>query len=202
MNVFPWQASQLAMQNQGGSYDMLAKQNQWKNQALDKQIAAQQAPLNWEKEKFNTIWPWLQGQWGKGTGGMGQGPAAPQLPSSTVYSPQMQQEMINSAIGQSQGQSATNIANMQQQLAGKGFAANSPLAQALAGQQQAAAMAQGAQIQSQIPQQVAQANAQQGLAVGGLANQLYGQQISQYLGQLQNQTSQQNAMLAALAGMI
>jgi hypothetical protein len=119
-----------------------------------------------------------------------------------VYSPGQIQQQVNQSLAATGATTASNIKQAQQRAAGSNLGANSPLAQALAGQAQAAGLQASEQARTDIPLKAAQANAAQALGVGGLANQQYASQMSAATQQYQSQLAQQNAIFQAIMGML
>jgi type II secretory pathway component PulL len=181
---------------QGGVQQQLTRlQEQGANYRAGLSLQGELAPVQLKRDLFGQVFPWLQNSLnnlGQGTSYKAGGPA---LPSSQVYTGQQQQQLLNSTVaGNDQTAAAQNLAT-QNRLAGKGFGANSPLAQSLMNQTNAQALAQNSQARQQIPFQIAGANAQQADTVAGLANQQYTAQLDAY-------NKRQNALVAALASIV
>ena len=130
--------------------------------AQQKELAL--APLDWAKQRFNTILPMLQGA----IGGMGGAPGAnvpvPQITAGPVFSDQQIQQQVNQARGATDAGTATQQRNVAQNLAGRGFGSNSPLQQALQTNLGAMGRQTGAEQETNIRLGAAQQNAQQKLA--------------------------------------
>lgn len=175
--------------------------------AAELQKEAAELPAQLQQQRFAQVFPWLQQQYGLLTTGSGRAdvnaelPPAPAVSASPVYSPQQLQGQVNQMKANTAAQSATNTRNMQADLAGRGFGANSPLAKELAAQYQGQALAANASGENNLRFQAAQANAQQVLDAQKAQAGLYGSQLG-YLGQIRSaKLQQQNALLSALAGM-
>jgi hypothetical protein len=140
-----------------------------------------------------------------GAPGVGNVPlpgGAPGLPSPFVMNPMQTEASINAQQAQNAAQAAAGGRETERSTAGKGFGANSPLSQELAGRFQAQRMAQNEEARRQTTEDVAKLNAQQALGVGGLANQLYGSQLGAATQQYMGQLGQQNAIFQAIMGML
>lgn len=178
------------------------------------QTARQQALLDWSKQKFNTFLPYLEQGMGiagsqAGGGGYGVGmPAMPTAPSfdpaafmraaggattlnvpthAPVLTPEQVQQQVNSTVARNQQSTASQVRGAQEQLAGRGFAAGSPLMASIAAQLQGAGMAANANADLQARINAAQLNADQA--------QKY------YASDIQAQAALANAAKAAAASM-
>lgn len=145
---------------------------------------------------------------GWGQGGFGQSPGAanfggqPKISANPVYSPQQIQQAINTTrAGNDQG-TQSQIRNMQNDLAGRGFGANSPLAQALGMGMQSANLSANTQAQTQLGLGAAQANAQQVLAGQTAQEQQYAARQTEAIQRAQIEQQYLSSALAALGGLI
>jgi hypothetical protein len=142
--------------------------------ADEKQIAL--APWNYRQGVFNKTFPLLQGLTGDLGGGnakfdtVGGTPTAlPGLPASTVWSDQQVQQQVNNARAQGDAKAANQSRDIQQEMAGRGFGAKSPLAMAMTQGALGQAAAGNADQEREIRWNAAKGNADQGLQVGQLA---------------------------------
>jgi len=179
-------------------------------------VAGQQAqaamyPATLQQQRFGQIFPMLSSAFGQVSGalsggaGGGGGPATtanrPTITAAPVYTPAQQQAQANALRAGAFGQAEGQIKQTQQQLAGSGFGANSPLAQALAGgaRGQALQSSQAAITQAQLAQ--AQANAQQVLAGQTAQEQQFASAQQEQIARAGIAAQQYSALIGALAGM-
>jgi hypothetical protein len=138
------------------------------------------APINLAREKFDTVFPFVQQLGGSLLGGSsgnqlvgGTNTAQRQLPPEDVFGPQQVDRQVNAAKSQNATAAAAQTAQNERQLAGRGFGAHSPLLAALSGQAQAARMAQDATADREIRSNASAQNAQNRLAVSQLGEQQF-----------------------------
>ncbi len=132
------------------------------------QIAADASryPATLKQQRFDTIFPWLQGQLGSlsSGGGLatagGQSGPSPEITVGGVWNPQQTQQQVNSARAKNDQTAQTTMRGQQQQLSAQGFGANSPLLQSLYGQTQANNLATNTSNEREIRNNAAQQNAQ------------------------------------------
>ena len=117
-----------------------------------------------QQQRFNKVFPWMQqqmgsllGQFNSSVGGASTG--QPHISAGPVINPQMQQQQINAMRARAGMQAATQDRIMGRQAAGRGLGANSPLAMALRGQNQAASRAGMADQERELKLGNATANA-------------------------------------------
>lgn len=190
------QAQQLGFQR-----EQLAQQG-----ALSRaQIDASLAPLRFQQQKFQTLLPMAQ-QALQGAGNyfqQYQGPGfaqRPQISDAPVYSDQMIQQQVNATRAQNDAQTAGQQRGVAQQMAGRGYGSNSPLAAALSNQLAMGNLATNTANEQDLRWKAASGNASQRLeAQKAQAVQALGYEGEQTKrGQIA--ASQQNAILAALLG--
>ena len=122
-----------------------------------------------QKPDYSDIMKKLLGQMNQPTRMYGMGVGAPQVNSGPIWNQQQIQQQVNAQRGQNDQGAATQIANMQGQVAGRGFGTGSPLAQALGSMFQMGNMGQNADTERQIRWDTAQGNAQH-IQRGQIAN--------------------------------
>lgn len=122
-----------------------------------------------QKPDYSDIMKKMLGQMNQPTHLYGMAAGAPQVNSGPIWNPQQIQQQVNAQRGQNDQGAATQIANMQGQVAGRGFGTGSPLAQALGGMFQMGNMGQNADAERQIRWDTAQGNAQH-IQRGQIAN--------------------------------
>jgi len=137
-------------------------------QNLAQQQMGQQAKefgqtLDWQKQKWGTILPMLQGALGRG-GIPSANIPVPQITAGPTYSNQQMQQQKNLIGSQAQGDIGTQQRQIAQSTAGRGFGSNSPLQQALSTEAAGMGRAGERQAQTQAGLTMAQQNAQQKLA--------------------------------------
>lgn len=172
---------------------------------------AQELPAQLQQQRFGTVFPWMQQQFGNlmnqyghpgGSGpgsGYGQGP---NINVGGVWTPQQVQQQVNASRAHNDQATAAETRQMQGRMAGQGYGANSPLAAALAGQMQAQNLATNTQNTAQVRQNAAQLNAQHLLSTQQAAEQQYASRQQEAIAQQQIAAQRQNALIAALAGIV
>ena len=115
------------------------------------------------QQRFNAIFPWLQGQIGNfgsnfATAG-GQSPKSPEINVGGVWNPQQIQQRVNAARSQNDQAMRTMQRGQQEQLGGQGFGANSPLLAALQGQTAASNLATNTANEREVRNTAAEQNA-------------------------------------------
>lgn len=137
--------------------------------ANSRQIAnINQTPARLAHQRWKTVFPWMQQQFGSLMGGGTGGPTAPggtggqqpQINTGPVWGQQQIQQQVNAAQGRNNAALAGQQQAMNSNMAARGFGGNSPLAQALGTQMQMQTNAMNSTAAREIPWQSAQANAQ------------------------------------------
>lgn len=198
------QAADEAFQAQQAGQQRTANQ-----QLANTAAAAQEYPATLAQQRFNQVYPWVQGQFGNltGNGGLfgqnnagsvGQGPA---INTGPVWSPSQIQQQVNNQTAQNDAATGGQLKQINQSTAGRGFGSNSPLAQALGVAAQGQNRATNTQNAQQTQWNAAQGNAQQQLAGQGLQEQQYESQQQQATARGGIIAGSYNALLASLAGM-
>jgi hypothetical protein len=181
--------------------------------ASQQAIAAMQAqasalPALLAQGRFATIWPYLSGQlaqagnFGRGFGaapkGLGPAPAAP---SGTVFSEPQIQERVNATRSANDIGAAAQTRQTSQQLAGRGFGGNSPLAQALNNATWGQNLAANTEGEREARLGAAEANTKYGLQANQIAQQAYSSRQEEAIKRQQIGAQTYSALLAALAGL-
>jgi hypothetical protein len=191
-------------------------------QANVAQIGANAAmyPATLQQQRFNTgfgyltnnLIPWAQGQFGNlvpggsgsgalgGAGGAagsaGAGSLGPNIQTGGVYNPQQIQSQVNTMRAQNdQGMNTQNKAAAAK-MGGQGFGTNSPLLDALQGQNAASTLQANTTGEQQLRSTAAQQNAQQLLS----SQQAMAQQFSQAQSNLTAQRGQNLSTISSLLG--
>jgi hypothetical protein len=142
-------------------------------------------------QRFNALLPILTGQFGR----IGQSAPNPNITVGGVYNPQQLQQQVNTMRGQNDQQMATQNRTAQQSLGGRGFGSNSPLLQAIYGQNAASNLGANTQGEQSLRSNVAQMNAKQLLdSQTNLAQQQTERQ--------RNAATMFGSMMSAIGGMI
>jgi hypothetical protein len=120
-------------------------------------------PHQLKQERFDTIFPWLQGQLGSFQSQMatagGQSGPSPEITVGGVYNPQQIQQQVNSARATNDRTAAGQMRRQSQDVAGRGFGSSSPLLMAMNGMTQANNMATNTDSEREIRMGAAQQNA-------------------------------------------
>lgn len=183
-------------------------------------------PINWQRERFNTILPMFTGvvrnfgPFGGGSqqgvpagtemyralgGGGGPGDPTAGLPGVTmggVYSPQQTQEQINASQARNAAMAESQRRRIAESAGSRGMAGNSPLLQALQAGTGVAQMGADAEARRETQLAHAKANAEQRLGAETLRGQLWGERERQVTARQNTAAQQQSALLMALAGML
>jgi hypothetical protein len=162
-----------------------------------------------KQARFNTVFPWLQGQMSGLLGGQGPyrvgGTALgnqPDIKATGIWTPAQIQQQVNSQNATSDAATGTQIKNMQDSLAGRGFGGNSPLAMALSGMAQNANLANKTQNEQQTRWNAAQGNAQQMLSQQQAQEQQYVDINQQDVARRQMALQPLTALLGAISGIV
>ena len=130
----------------------------------------------YKQQRFDTVWPWMQNNL-KGLlsnspytigGQVGGGPT---INTGGVWNPQQTQQNINAMRDQSTQATQGAINQMRTSMAGRGFGANSPLAQAMTNQYQMQNYGQQMGNERDIRMNMAQKNAEMTAKQQGLQEQ-------------------------------
>ena len=97
---------------------------------------------------------------------------------------------------------ATQVRDMNNSMAGKGFGTRSPLAAALESQMGMAGQAQKADYAREFVPQTRQANAQYGLQAGQAREQQFSNRQQEDIERRRTAASQQASLLSALSGLV
>lgn len=203
--------------NQSGTASTLAVnpaytmglQNQ--QQIANIQAQASEYPAKMAMQRFNQVFPWLQGRFnsmgtnGAGTAGGSQGALGngnqPRITTNPIWNPQQIQQQINQSNAASDASTQSQQRQLANQLGGSGYGSNSPLAQALSAGMSNANLQNKTQNATNIGMNAAGQNAQYQAGQQQAASQQYAQRQQEVLQQQQIMASQNNALIAALASM-
>jgi hypothetical protein len=108
------------------------------------QAEASKFPYELKQQRFNQVFPWLQGMLGGTLGGI-KGPftaggaqigTPPPISAGPVWDPQQIQQNVNASRATTDASTQAQMRQASQSAAGRGMGANGPLVQALQGQLQ------------------------------------------------------------------
>jgi len=160
-------------------------------------------PAQAQMERFRTILPYLTSQFGNLQSMVGgQSGPGPQITAGPIWGDQQIQEQVNAARATGDQATANRISEMQQGVAGRGFGANSPLAQAIAAQYQGQGLAANVAGERETRMSMAERNAQQLLRGQQAAEQQYASRMQEDIERRRNLAGSYNALLGALAGLV
>lgn len=182
----------------------------------DLNFQAAMAPINWQRDRFNTVLPLftgvmqnfgpLSGQQNHpdGTPMFGGDPNAglPGVTMGGVYTPQQTQEQINASQARNAASADSQRRRIVESAGSRGMSGVSPLLQALQAGTGAAQMGSDAETRRETQLAHAKANADQRLGAESLRGQLWGERERQVTARQNTASQQQSALLMALAGMI
>lgn len=173
----------------------------------DLQFQASMAPITWQRERFNSVFPlFQQALQGYGGGNQerigGQNTPTPGVTVGGVYSPAQMQQQVNAAKANNASEAATQNAKTQESAASRGMSSRSPLVAALMQNNEAQRMMMDAEASREIPFQAAQANAENLARTEALRGNLWQAENQMDINRRKAAFDQQNTLLAALAGIL
>lgn len=174
-------------------------------EAQANQMAMARLPLDYQQSRFNSVFPWLQQQMGAGAATYGVGGSSagqPTINANPVYNPQQIQQQVNSARAGNDRTMATQTRNTQQNLAGRGWGGNSPIAQAMAAQFGFQNLIANNDAERDIRFNSAKANSDQVLKGQTAREQQFANRQQEDIERRRTFASTQNALLGSLAGLI
>lgn len=201
------QAAQQAAQL-GFGREQLAQQG-----ALGRaQIDASLAPTRFAEQRFNTVFPLVQKQLGAISGGAGSGTAGyqgggpvgqqPAISDAPVYSQDQIQQQVNATRAQNDQATAGKQRDAAQQMAGRGYGANSPLAMALNNSLGMNNLATNTGAEQDLRFKAASGNASQVLEAQKAKELQFANRQDEDIKRNQIYRNSQNALIASLLGSI
>lgn len=178
-------------------------QAQTAQRGQDLSFRASMAPVEFARDRFNSVLPMFQTALAGGGDAErvgGQNTPTPGVTVGGVYSPQQVDEQVNAARARNAEETATQQRLAREQGAARGMSSRSPLAAALDQRFASGRMAADADAERQIRFDAAGANARQQTASEGLRGQLWNQENALDIQRRQTAQQGRNALLAALAG--
>lgn len=159
-----------------------------------------------KQDRFNSVFPWLQGQMGSfgsqmATAG-GDSGQSPTIKVGGVWNPQQIQQQVNDTRAQNDRTTATKNAADASSLSGRGFGSNSPLLQALYGQNAAANLGTNTQAENQLRTQTAQQNAEHLLGTQTAKENQFASRQREDIERKKPIFSTYNSLIAALGGLV
>lgn len=186
-----------------GQQDQAGRENQ-RNIA---QIGADASmyPAKLAQERFNTVFPWLQGQFSSVGGGAPGGSPVGKQPNITVggvWNPGQVQQQVNTSRANTDQSAASQMQNQTRQVASQGFGSNSPILAALKGQTLGNALQTNVGNETNIRQNAAQQNASHLLGTQQAAEGQYASRQAEDIKRRQTGAQMYSALLSSLAGMV
>jgi hypothetical protein len=160
-----------------------------------------------QMQRFNQVFPYLQGQMGNQGGGGGLAPGGnsgqgPRIDAAPIYNTQQIQGQVNAATAANNATAANQSARDATTLAGRGFGANSPLLQALQMGRQNQAMAANTGNEREIRWNAAGGNAQHLLGAQQAREGQFASRQDEDIRRRSQAAQQYNSLLAALVGLV
>lgn len=189
-----------------GKYEM---DQQRTMQALGDQAANYRAGLGLQGQRdalaqsqgrFNQLLPMLQGSLDSGLIGGSSGPG-PQITAAPVWNQQQVQEQVNAAQSRNNASAQSSQKGLQGSFAGRGFASNSPLLQALNSGMDMNRMSQNATAAREIPWQAAEGNAKQLLAGQRAQEEQFANRNAEDIERRKSNQQYQSSLMGILAGL-
>ena len=158
-------------------------------------------PANQRQQRFNTVNPWLQAMYNEPFD-VGQSGSGPSIDASPIWGEQQIQGRVNLMRGTNDAATAGRTRNMRQDLAGRGFGSNSPLAQALGVQMQGQNLATNTQGENDLRWTAAEGNKAHVLKAQTAQEQQYANRMQEDIERRRMASQRQNAIIAAMAGIV
>ncbi len=195
--------SALMGQQQGFQGGQNALDRALQGEAMQNQFNIAKLPVDFAREKFNQVFPFVTGAIGNANGPAGTpNPTQPELAPNSVYNPQQIQESVNAMKGANAKEVGTQQkANAANNAAG-GFGGNSPLLQALNNQASLQGLAATTEGERGLRLDAATANAKQGLGAATANNSARAAFEGTANDAVRNQLNARTSLIAALAGML
>lgn len=172
------------------------------NQRAQISANASTLPALLQQERFNKVFPGLFNQTQSFNSVGGTNAPLPEVTVGPVYTPQQTQEQVNAGRAQNDRATAQQQLQSQQQLAGKGFGATSPLLAGLQSQQAMAGMQANSELERGLRFDTAKDNAQHLLQSQTERQNQWTQNEDSDIRRRQVQQTGYNSLLQALAGII
>lgn len=178
----------------------------------ERTVEAQKLPSILEQGRFDRIFPILSGQLASLNGGggdysagyRGDGPVGqqPAISDAPVYTDAQTQEQVNAQRAANDQTAAGQAARMRANLAGRGYGANSPLAQLLGQNFMSQALGASAANERETRLGAAGANAAQVLKAQQARESQYASRQAEDIERNKTSQSNRNALMSALVGLV
>lgn len=179
-----------------------------KKKDLKAQLDASNLPHMLKQQRFDTVFPWLQGQLGSAFsgGGMasagGQSPPSPEITVGGVWNPQQVQQQVNAARAGNDQTTAKRVQSAGQDMASRGFGSSSPLLQALQGQAYAANLGTNTTNEREIRNNAGQQNAQHLLGTQSARENQFASREKADIARRAPYWQTMNSLVGALSGLV
>ena len=192
--------ARLGLLGQQYTADTGAASNRYNTDAATNQFNTR---LNFARDRYNQLFPMIQGQFANSQGGIGSGGVGgpgPNIDTGGIYSDQQIGQKVNEAQAANEQRGATSYRQAQRDLGGRGLG-TSPLLQAI--QQNLAIGTQAANAASarDIPLQYGAANADQRFRSQSAASEAYGQRQQEDIERQKNRIAANDGLLQALVSL-
>lgn len=166
------------------------------------QMAMARLPIDFAQYKFNTVWPTVQQTLGNFQSGFmqpgGQSGSGPHINAGPIWNQGQIQQQVNQTRAFNDQATNNRIRQMQQQMAGRGMGATSPLSRLLGANMQAQNIGQNAQAGTDIRWNAAQGNATQVLNAQKAQENQYASRMGEDIERRKAYTTGLSGILGAL----
>jgi len=184
-------------------HDLFAQGQAREAQANQMEMA--KMPLEYQQSRFNTLFPWLQSQFGAGAANYNVGGASgtgPTISAAPIWNPHQIQQQVNASHATNDQTMASRTKAMNADVAGRGFGGNSAISKAMASQFGFQNLIANQNADRDIRWNAAEGNAKQRLQGQTAREQQYANRMGEDIERRKTFQSSQNALLGALAGML
>jgi len=197
-------AAGISAANNASQQGMNAANNATQQQGNQLQYQSSILGPTLKQQRFNQVLPMFQNELGSlnsTNGGGSQVGTPPKITQGGVYTPGQIQQQVNSSRAATDQATAGQVNQMQGQVAGRGFGANSPLAAALGQNMQSQGLATNTANETNTRMTAAQQNATQNLAGQTEAQNQFNDVNNQAIERKRTQTTALSAWLGSLGGL-
>jgi hypothetical protein len=187
--------------NNASAERIAAGNNAASRYGADRSYQANKYTQDKKQGRFDTAMPYFTSAIGSiGTGGAPAG-KQPRIDAAPVYSDDMINQQVNAQAASTDAATAGNVARARQDLAGRGFGGNSPLAAALEANYRASGMATNASNERDTRFNLAKANSDQVFNGQQAQEAQYHNRAQEGISAAQNRNSFWGSILGSMAGM-
>lgn len=159
------------------------------------------------QNRFNQVFPWLQGQIGAmGQGGLatagGQSGASPEITVGNIWNPNQVQQQVNASRATTDQSTANRMKSVGQDAGMRGFGSNSPLLQALQGQAFASGLGTNVSNEREIRQNAGQQNAEHLATTQGMRETQHATRMKEEIERAKPYWATMNSLIGALSGLV